>query len=255
MDKKIQQELEILSCNENITILYAAESGSRAWGFPSPDSDYDARFFYVREFNFYLNLFEGRDVIELPIDDALDISGWDIKKALLLASKSNAVVWEWLQSPIVYSEQEGIRERFLEAIRESFSVKSAAHHYLAMAKRGLDTLDEATEIKFKKYFYCIRALLAAHWTLTENAPPPITINELLENISENTIKEIIASLVEEKRHAIESTLRLPNAELNAFLRSLFVRCEEKVTHAPHTKKNKEALNTFYREVLHSLVPQ
>jgi len=88
----------------NVVVLQAIESGSRAWGFPSPDSDYDVRFIYAHPKDWYLQLSEERDVIELPINDELDIAGWDLRKALNLANKGNAVVQEWMISPIVYKQ-------------------------------------------------------------------------------------------------------------------------------------------------------
>src|SRR5690348_15627233 len=102
MTNKIIEAIKNIERNENVTILFAAESGSRAWGFPSPDSDYDARFVYIHPKDHYLDIIERRDVIELPVDAVLDINGWELRKALRLFAKSNGPIYEWLQSPVVY---------------------------------------------------------------------------------------------------------------------------------------------------------
>src|SRR5450755_2879949 len=94
MLETIKQKLYELETNQNIRILYACESGSRAWGFPSPDSDFDVRFIYARTTNDYLSIHEIKDVIDLPVNEVLDIGGWDIKKALKLFLKSNAPLYE-----------------------------------------------------------------------------------------------------------------------------------------------------------------
>ncbi len=104
MRKKIKEQLRRIEDAENIKILLAVESGSRAWGFASPDSDYDVRFVYIRSLEDYLRLDATRDVIELPIDDVLDINGWDLQKTLRLLHKSNPTLFEWFSSPIVYKK-------------------------------------------------------------------------------------------------------------------------------------------------------
>lgn len=78
--KEIEEKLREIERNEKVRIIRAVESGSRAWGFASPDSDYDVRFIYVRQQADYLILNEKRDVIEWQLDETLDINGWDIKK-------------------------------------------------------------------------------------------------------------------------------------------------------------------------------
>lgn len=100
--KVITEKLNEIEEKENVKILHAVESGSRAWGFASPDSDYDVRFIYVRKKEDYLTLCEKSDVIEWQLDETLDINGWDLKKALQLFHKSNATLFEWSNSPIVY---------------------------------------------------------------------------------------------------------------------------------------------------------
>lgn len=114
MFDRIKEKLLEIQEREGVFIFYACESGSRAWGFPSVNSDYDVRFLYTRERHFYLSIDveDRRDVIELPIDDELDISGWDLRKALRLLRKSNPPLLEWLSSPIVYLQDEEMIARF-----------------------------------------------------------------------------------------------------------------------------------------------
>ena len=114
----IQIKLHELEQNNKIRILFACESGSRAWGFPSSDSDYDVRFIYVHPKAWYLSIHEMRDVIELPVNKELDISGWNLRKALRLISKHNAVLFEWMQSPVVYS----VKTDFLEGFKECLNI-------------------------------------------------------------------------------------------------------------------------------------
>jgi predicted nucleotidyltransferase len=87
---------------EDVVVLLAVESGSRAWGFSSKDSDYDARFIYLRRPEAYLSIRAPRDVIERRIVDEVDVNGWDLRKALGLLMKSNPPLLEWLQCPIIY---------------------------------------------------------------------------------------------------------------------------------------------------------
>ena len=95
MKDRIIEELKKIEEKENIQIIYAVESGSRAWGFAGTDSDYDVRFIYVHNLDYYLKLEDTRDVLEYPINDLLDISGWDISKTLKLAHSSNPSLYEW----------------------------------------------------------------------------------------------------------------------------------------------------------------
>lgn len=134
MQEVITEQLDRLEREEQVRILYACESGSRAWGFPSQDSDYDVRFIYVRKPEWYLSIFDKRDVIERPISDKLDISGWDLRKALNLYRKSNPPLLEWLQSPIRYAEKYSVTEQLREISPLTFSPKSCMYHYLNMAR-------------------------------------------------------------------------------------------------------------------------
>ena len=134
----IKAKLLEIEKEENVRIFYACESGSRAWGFPSVNSDYDVRFLYIREQNFYLSIDveDKRDVIEVPIDDELDINGWDLRKALRLLRKSNPPLLEWLSSPTVYLEEEELIKKFRSLVPLSYSPTACMYHYMQMARNS-----------------------------------------------------------------------------------------------------------------------
>lgn len=136
MRERVLDELERIEREHDVVVLYACESGSRAWGFASPDSDYDVRFVYVHQPEWYQRVEEPRDVIERPLSDELDISGWELRKALRLMRKSNPALLEWLGSPLVYREEPGVREELLWLGSAFHSVPGSRHHYLSMARKN-----------------------------------------------------------------------------------------------------------------------
>ena len=188
MRNMIVERLKEIEQRENIRILHAVESGSRAWGFASPDSDYDVRFIYVRPRNFYLKLEKTRDVLEFPIDDLLDINGWDLQKALRLLHKSNPSVFEWFKSPIVYKQTEFSNE-FISMMENYFLKKSGLYHYLNMANGNYREYLRGEEVKAKKYFYVLRPLLACKWILRTNTPPPMLFSDLKAAELRSDLKE------------------------------------------------------------------
>ena len=170
MRELILQKLDEMEQTEGIRILHAVESGSRAWGFPSPDSDYDVRFIYVRTPEYYLKLEKTRDVIELPINDMLDINGWDLNKTLRLLHSSNPTLFEWMSSPIVY-RQTGFIDRLQPILDDYFSCKSGLWHYLSMAESNYRAYLKGDMVRAKKYFYVMRPILACKWILHKGYPP------------------------------------------------------------------------------------
>ncbi len=197
MDKEICKKLDEIESEENIKILHAVESGSRAWGFASPDSDYDVRFLYMRTKEHYLKLEKTSDVIELPIDDILDINGWDIDKTLKLLHSSNPTLFEWSNSPIVYKSTPFFTE-FKKIINEYFNAKSGLYHYLSMADGNYREYLKSDMVKAKKYFYVIRPILACKWVLKENCPPPMLFSKLVDSVLEPELKPAIQRLLEIK---------------------------------------------------------
>lgn len=165
-----------------VRIGFAIESGSRAWGFPSPDSDYDCRFIYVRPRSDYLSLFPPRDVIEFPIVGDIDVGGWDLRKALLLALKGNAVLVEWVTSPIVYEEEAGFRNRLGALLDEIMMPRKVALHYVGLLNQHFPAGEDGT-VKLKKLLYAIRPAVALAWMNERNFSklPPMNMLECLES--------------------------------------------------------------------------
>jgi predicted nucleotidyltransferase len=143
----VREKLLEIEKEHDVTILYAVESGSRAWGFESSDSDYDVRFIYAHNKNWYLNILPKRDVIEYPITDEFDYSGWDLRKTLFLMNKSNPVFFEWLKSPIVYYKDEYSYNIMEQLSKNYFSPISSTYHYLHMASGNYRQYLQADEVK------------------------------------------------------------------------------------------------------------
>ena len=130
----VDRKLDEIEEMEGVKILHAVESGSRAWGFASPDSDYDVRFVYVRPEQYYLRLDEKKDFINWELDETLDINGWDLSKTLQHFHKSNASLYEWGNSPVVYR---GKSRRFQRAF---FPAKPACTTIMELPERILSNI-------------------------------------------------------------------------------------------------------------------
>lgn len=176
----IEKTIDRIESDYDVEILFAVESGSRAWGFESTDSDYDIRFVYRNLPKWYFNVLPKRDVIELPIIGLDDYSGWDIRKALFLLNKSNPVLFEWLRSPIVYREDIGTTKLLRQAATHYFSPVSSIYHYLHMATGNNREYLQGDLVKIKKYFYVLRPLLACMWIESRNDSPPMEFDLLLK---------------------------------------------------------------------------
>ena len=216
MKEKIQEQLRRIEEAENIKILLAVESGSRAWGFASPDSDYDVRFIYIRRLEDYLRLNTIRDVIELPIDDALDINGWDLQKTLRLLHKSNPTLFEWFSSPIVYQETE-FADKFRDLMMHYFSSKKTMYHYVSMAEGNYREYLKGDLVRAKKYFYVLRPVLACQWILDWGTPPPMLFSELLKAELPVELIDVVNKLLELKMNSPEVKLIKRISEINEYL--------------------------------------
>ena len=200
ISQKIQNALDCIEKIEDVHIIFACESGSRAWGFESEDSDYDVRFIYVRKTSWYLSIRNKRDVIEKPISDSLDISGWDIAKALALLGKSNPPLLEWLQSPIVYREISPIVSKIRELMPEYYSPKSCMYHYLHMAQGNFREYLKGDFVWVKKYFYVLRPVLACIWIESGYGIVPTEFEILADKtIKTKELKDAVDSLMARKK--------------------------------------------------------
>lgn len=186
----IEDRLRAIERDDGLTILFAVESGSRAWGFPSPDSDVDVRFVYVRPIEWHLSVAPGRDVYERPIAADLpggvasDFAGWDLRKALGLALRSNATLAEWLRSPVPYLARETAIEELSAFCQDALQRRSTLWHYLRLAERQLAHLSPPDappgEVKLKRWLYTLRPALALRWLARHpgSAWPPMSMDAL-----------------------------------------------------------------------------
>lgn len=250
MKDKIITKLEAIERDEQVKIFYAAESGSRAWGFASKDSDYDVRFLYLRPRDWYLTIKPGKDTVEIA-DGRLDISGWDLKKALALFANSNPPLYEWLVSPVVYLEEGTAPDRLRKLAPQDYSLRSCVYHYLHIAKNNYRSylLDE--EVKIKKYFYALRPLLACFWIKEKNSLPPMELDKLLEikNLDPKVLEEIKKLLVR-KKNGEELGVEKRNQELNSFIEDGIKRVEDFVLEIKNSRKIKaELLDELFLKAL------
>lgn len=251
MNKDIIQKLKQTEQTENIKILLAVESGSRAWGFASPDSDYDVRFIYVKPMCEYLRLEKTRDVIELPIEDNLDINGWDLQKTLRLIYKSNPVVFEWLNSPIVYLKDDFTSE-IDTAAKEYFLVKKALYHYLNMALNNYKAYLRGDYVKAKKYFYVLRPVLACKWIIDKGTPPPVLFSELADIELDNKIIPEVQGLLDLKMNSPE-ICEIPKIHrLNEYLDFNIEFIRKQIGDMPDVRGSGwNSLNELFKKILYS----
>ena len=202
MKELIVSKLKQIEKDYNVKILLAVESGSRAWGFASPDSDYDVRFIYVRPEGDYLRLEKVRDVIELPINDELDINGWDLQKTLRLLRNSNPTLFEWFSSPVVYIETE-FADEFRKIMNEYFSKKKGLYHYISMAESNYREYLKTDTVRAKKYFYVLRPILACRWIIDKGTPPPLLFSELASAELPEFLRDEVGRLLNLKMNSPE----------------------------------------------------
>ena len=212
----IDQELTTLESTHGIHIPLAVESGSRAWGFASPDSDFDLRFIYVQPLVWYLTVHPGRDTMEAMLPRELDMSGWELRKTLDLFAGCNCPLYEWLGSPIIYREVGDLATQLRALIPAFFNPIKACHHY---RKTGISTRDsylQGNEIGIKKLFYILRPLLACEWIATQSSQPPTAFADLLAaDLTPADIRAVIDDFLVQKADAVEGQkVAVPTALLS-----------------------------------------
>ena len=248
MKEVISKKLDELTNANEVKVLYACESGSRAWGFASPDSDYDARFIYVHSEDHYLGIDEQRDVIELPINNLLDISGWELRKALRLFRKSNAPLLEWLQSPIVYAQQDDFMHELRSLMPQYFSPRATMHHYLSMAKGVFENELSGETVKLKKYFYALRPILACRWIADKQEVPPMEFGKLRSHLKSD-LNSVVDELLAQKAQVDETFTRQSIRELNDFIKAEIMYCEARVPVKETAIMDSAPLNNLFRKYL------
>lgn len=204
IEELVRMKIKEIEAKENIRVLHVIESGSRAWGLASPDSDYDVRFIYVRDRNFYLSLRENKDFIDWELNEVLDINGWDIKKVLQHFHKSNATLFEWSNSPVVYYTTDEWKKLYDEVAGQYFACKSSMYHYYGTANKNYHEYLMEDLVKYKKYFYVLRPILACKWIEEKKCPPPVLFDELFDSVLEEDMKPVIADLLAKKVQMSES---------------------------------------------------
>lgn len=223
---EILRRIRATEAEYRVHILLALESGSRAWGFESPNSDFDARFVYVHERDWYLSIDNKRDVIEYPIMDNIDLNGWELRKALRLFRSSNPTFVEWIQSPIIYLEQGPFASACRDLLPAVYSCLRGIQHYRSMAKTNYRGYLHENLVPVKKYFYVLRPLLSVRWIETYGQPAPIEFHKLLPLVPDEAgLMTDIMQLLERKRATPEMGLAPRVNSIHAFIEAELRRLE------------------------------
>lgn len=246
---EIQNKLREIEEREGVKILHAVESGSRAWGFASPDSDYDVRFVYVRPKNDYLRLDEPKDVIDWQLDEVYDINGWDIKKALRQFVKGNATLFEWSGSSVVYHTTETWKQ-IAAVAGQYFSEKTAICHYYGTAKNTYHEYLTGETVRYKKYFYALRPLLAAEYIETYHKAPPVLFDDLLKLNLPQELRTAIDELLEAKKRTTEKEENPQMPTIRMFIEYELEKQKEIADALPDDhNKDLSSINQLFRDVI------
>jgi predicted nucleotidyltransferase len=249
MKHTILKTLKSIEKDYSVKIILACESGSRAWGFPSNDSDYDVRFIYVNKMDWYLSIDNKKDVIELPIDDELDINGWDLKKSLKLMKKSNSPLFEWLSSPIKYLVWKKPFEMLLEISKKAFLPETSCYHYLSMAKKKAETIEDSERVKLKTYMYAIRPTLCSDWIIRNLNQPPMQIKDILDDIRNDTrFKERVIDLIKIKKDHSEKYTVNRDEIIDTYIKKKIVDLHKRVPKNPR-KLGSEIFDDVFKYIV------
>ena len=246
----ISESLARIESEYGVRVLYACESGSRAWGFESNDSDYDVRFLYAHPRDWYLSVLERRDVIELAPDGVLDINGWDLRKALRLLRKSNPALLEWLQSPIVYREDAQALDALRSLAARCYAPNTCLQHYLHMAKGNYREYLHGDQVWLKKYLYVLRPVLACRWIEAGRGQVPMELALLVAACVESpALRAAVDMLLAQKRAGAELDRGPPVAVTSEFLQSEIVRLEALPPPAHAERPDDEELDEVFRRLV------
>lgn len=253
MQSEIRKRLDAIEHRHGMRVLYACESGSRAWGFASEDSDWDVRFIYLHPPEWYLaiDMERRRDVIE-EVSGVLDICGWDLRKALWLLHKSNPPLLEWLKSPIVYIDRHNLADRLRAMADVYYSPRACLHHYLHMAEGNFREYLRGERVRTKKYLYVLRPLLALRWIETKDTPPPMPFKTLAGTMlpADGCLREAVNELLTRKQNGDEMGEGPTIPVINAFVEQELKRLAAVATRSgKEMKSSLEQLNRLFREML------
>lgn len=249
MQEIIPAKLKEIEERENIRVIHCVESGSRAWGFASPDSDYDVRFIYVRPVEHYLRLDKTRDVIEWQLDDILDINGWDLQKALRLLHGSNPTLFEWNNSPIVYKTTSEWA-KISSVIDSFFQKKAGLYHYLSTAKKNYREYLKGDIVKLKKYFYVLRPILACRWIFENQTPPPMLFSTLADTCLDKSMVPAVNELLRRKMETPEFGLGPRIDVINNYLEASIEEIDQLIQTIPSDERvSWDELNRLFLRTL------
>jgi len=251
MRQTIPHRLTTIERRENIRVLFACESGSRAWGFASPDSDYDVRFIYVRPMWDYLRVDPPRDVIEQPLSDDLDINGWDLFKAMGLLRKSNPPLLEWLGSPIIYTQRGDFADRVRTLADQYFSLRRCCEHYRSMAKNNWQSYIEARDVvHLKKYLYALRPMMCAQWVMRHATFPPTAFRDVCDGLDlAPDLRTAIAQFIQRKEQISEQGDGPRDALFDAYLTDILARLDERLPTIEHRDFPAAPVNALIESIL------
>jgi len=250
IQQMIQGKLDQIEKEQQVSILYACESGSRAWGFESQDSDYDVRFIYVRPRDWYLSvdLESRRDVIELPVDEVFDINGWDLRKSLQHMRKSNPALMEWLSASIIYRQNDAFVNDIKRLMSMYYSPKACFYHYLHMAKKNYRVYLRSEQVRIKKYFYVLRPLLAMKWLEQALGVVPIQFQVMVDQlIPEGALKQDIGELIVQKKSGFEAKYADPIERIDQFIVEEIERLSQKAHMLHEPSVDDKPLNRLFRD--------
>lgn len=251
MIELIGQKLDAVKTELGIRILYACESGSRAWGFASADSDYDVRVIYTWPKERYLGILPPNDTFDRGIDaENIDLSGWDIRKALTLFRKSNGPLYEWLYSPIVYFEETEIISEWRALTNRFFVPGNSIAHYLGLSTKIHRRIQEDGNVTAKKYLYVLRSLLSAASVLENCVPPAVDFKLLRTQLDiPKDVTEQIEAMIAQKSEGLESDPISRSSVLDAYIENQMQTIKESASNLPTELGPIEALDEFCRSVI------
>lgn len=251
IETAIKDRLVAIERERGVKVLYACESGSRAWGFASPDSDYDVRFIYTGPASDYLTVHPSRDVIEEPVNDDLDVSGWDLRKALGLLAKSNPPLLEWLDSPIIYRQDEVFSQRFRILAKNWFNPRACCHHYRSMARHNYREHMRGERVKLKKYLYILRPVLACSWLERGLGQVPMRLEAMLDVlVTDQSLRKAVERLLALKRETPEMGEGPAIPEISSFIADEIARMDASSVELQAPKRSMGELNFFFKKSLH-----
>lgn len=250
--ENITNILDKIEKEYKVKILYACETGSRAWGFPSTDSDYDIRFIYMHGRDWYLSLSDKKDFIEFMLNEELDITGWDLKKSLVLLKKSNAPLIERFQSPVEYYSANGFKKDFKKLVQNYYSPIGVFYHHHSLAKKFLNDISDNKSIKLKQYFYFIRSLLSCNWIIHDKTVLPMHIEGLMQLIVEER-KDQLRKLITLKATVDEKYIHKRDEGLHSWLIKQWNNIEGSKENLGINNTSYTLLNNFFIQTLNGRV--